>query len=39
MQVVSHATFKFFCCQESFCLQRISNNAGDVLFVKSVIGI
>ena len=29
----------FFRCQEPFCLQSITDNAGEALFVKYVIGI
>ena len=29
----------FFQCQEPFCLQSISNNADEALFVKYVMGI
>ena len=29
----------FIRCQEPFCLQSISNNAGEALFVEYVIGI
>ena len=38
--ILCNARLVFFIrCQEPFCLQSISNNAGEALFVEYVIGI